>query len=55
MQHMNKDTTRMTIVLPERHDKGLDYLVRAGEYDNKTSAIREAVKRLLKENGVWDL
>ena len=46
--------TRMTIVLPPRHERGLNYLVNTDEYDNKTSAIREAIKQLLKAHGVWE-
>jgi hypothetical protein len=47
-KEMRGNMKLVTVLLPEAHLEGLDELVRAKMYQNRSAAIRNAVRDLLK-------
>ncbi|MHA1262911.1 MAG: ribbon-helix-helix domain-containing protein [Candidatus Freyarchaeota archaeon] len=43
----------ITILLDEKSIRGLAELVRRRKYHSRSDAIRNAIRDLLKEKGVW--
>ena len=42
---------RVTLRIPDAHVEDVDALVDAGEYPNRSEAVRDAVRDLLREYG----
>ena len=44
---MNKDSEKVTIRLPKKHLKAIDFLVRADDFPSRSEAIRVAIRDLV--------
>ena len=47
VRDMNEDTEKITVRLPKRHLKMLDFLVSLDDFPSRSEAIREAIRDMI--------